>query len=64
LLASLALGMLLIKVINKQTFGWTLQSSFPWQYLALLSLTVIACGGAVAWTVGRWGSALPADREA
>ncbi len=64
LLASLALGMLLIKVINKQTFGWTLQSAFPWRYLASLGLAVIACGGAVAWTVGRWGSALPADQEA
>jgi putative ABC transport system permease protein len=64
LIASLALGALLIRVINKQTFGWTLQSSVPLSYLAGLGATVVLFGGAVAWGVAHWGADLPADQEA
>jgi putative ABC transport system permease protein len=63
LLASVALGRLLIFVINKQTFGWTLQPVFPLRSLTILTLGVVSCAALVAWTVGRWGSQLPADRE-
>jgi putative ABC transport system permease protein len=63
LLVSLALGWLLIFVINKQSFGWTLGFRLPWGQLALLALTVILAGTVVAHAVGRWGAALPADRE-
>jgi len=63
LLLSLALGWLLIHVINKQSFGWTLGFSLPWAQLAALAVTVIATGAAVSYTVGRWGADLPADRE-
>ena len=64
MIASLALGALLIRVINKQTFGWTLQSSVPLSYLAGLGITVVLFGAAVAWGVGRWGADLPADQAA
>ncbi len=63
LVVSLGLGWLLIFVINKQSFGWTLQFALPWGQLAALGATVVATGAAVSYAVGRWGADLPADRE-
>ncbi len=63
ILTSLAFGAILIFVINKQSFGWTLQPVVPAASLLYLTLAVLGCGTAVSWGVGRWGSALPADRE-
>lgn len=63
LVVSLALGWLLIHVINKQSFGWTLGFSLPWGQLAALGATVIATGAVVSYLVGRWGANLPADHE-
>jgi putative ABC transport system permease protein len=63
LLASLALGWLLIERVNKQTFGWTLQTDLPWAQLALLALLVLVAAGVTGWIVGRWGSQLPAETE-
>ena len=63
LLISLALGWLLIFVINKQTFGWTLAFALPWVQMLSLSALVIAMGTGVAYGVGYWGAALPADQE-
>jgi putative ABC transport system permease protein len=60
---SLALGWLLIHVINKQSFGWTLGFSLPWSHLALLALAVAAAGWTVSYAVGLWSSNLPADQE-
>jgi putative ABC transport system permease protein len=60
---SLGLGWILIYVINKQSFGWTLQFSIPWLALAALGLLVLGTGTIVSYFVGRWGSGLPADRE-
>ena len=62
LLSSIGLGALLIFVINKQTFGWTLQPSLPWLPLLLLGFCVPLCGTLLAWCVGRHGADLPADR--
>jgi len=61
---SLGLGALLIFVINKQTFGWTLQPVIPWLPLLLLGLSVPVSGCVVAWIVGRRASELPTDRVA
>ncbi|HEV2693804.1 MAG TPA: FtsX-like permease family protein [Verrucomicrobiae bacterium] len=63
IVVSLGLGWILIYIINKQSFGWTLQFAIPWLALAALGLLVIATGTVVAYFVGRWGSGLPADRE-
>jgi putative ABC transport system permease protein len=63
IVTSLGLGWILIYVINKQSFGWTLQFSIPWLSLAALGLVVIGAGTVVSYFVGRWGSGLPADRE-
>jgi len=60
---SLGLGWILIFVINKQSFGWTLQFSIPWLSLAALGLAVIGAGTLVSFFIGRWGSGLPADHE-
>ena len=60
---SFALGWLLIHVINKQSFGWTLAFAVPVGQLAALAFLVIATGIVVSHFVGRWGAALPADRE-
>jgi putative ABC transport system permease protein len=61
---SFALGWLLIHVINKQSFGWTLQFNLPAGQLALLAAAVALTGAGVSYAVGRWGADLPADREA
>lgn len=63
LLTSLALGALLIHIINRQTFGWTLQTSHPWGALLGLCLLVILSGAGVAWSVGRRGASLPVDQQ-
>ncbi|MCC6235114.1 MAG: FtsX-like permease family protein [Verrucomicrobiales bacterium] len=63
LLVSGALGWLLIRVINKQTFGWTLQFAVPVGALALLAALVLLGAGTVSYALGRWGARLPADRE-
>ncbi len=63
LLLSLALGWLLIHVINKESFGWTLEFALPLGRLAGLAAAVMATGWVVSFAVGRWGAQLPADRE-
>jgi putative ABC transport system permease protein len=63
LVLSVALGWLLIYVINKQSFGWTLGFAVPWGQLVALAGAVVATGVVVSYFVGRWGADLPADRE-
>jgi putative ABC transport system permease protein len=63
LATAFALGWLLIHVINKQTFGWTLQSAIPIPQLLTLASLVLLATAAVSFAVGRWGARLPADRE-
>jgi putative ABC transport system permease protein len=60
---SLALGWLLIHVINKQSFGWTLSYALPRGQLATLAAAVAVTGWAVSFAVGLWGANLPADQE-
>ena len=60
---SACLGWLLIHVINKQSFGWTLGFSLPWAQLAALAGAVSGAGWAVSYGVGLWGTRLPADQE-
>jgi putative ABC transport system permease protein len=63
LAVSLALGWMLIYVINKQTFGWTLEFDVPWRRMLTLAALVVGIGTSVAYGVGRWGAHLPADQE-
>lgn len=59
---SLGLGALLVYVINRQSFGWTLQFTVPVLLLLGLVVAVIAAGTAVAYLVGRRTASLAADR--
>lgn len=63
LVVSVALGWVLVFVINKQTFGWTLQFTLPWTAMTVLLLLVVGSAALVSWATGRWGADLPADRE-
>ena len=63
LMLSVALGALLVFVINRQSFGWTLQFHIPWGSLTVLSVLVLASGAAASFIVGRWAAQLPGDRE-
>ncbi|HAB17824.1 MAG TPA: FtsX-like permease family protein [Verrucomicrobiota bacterium] len=63
LLASLALGWLLIHRINQQTFGWTLQTDWSWLVLGALAATVMVAAAGASWWAGRWGAQLPAEQE-
>nr|MCU0791677.1 ABC transporter permease [Opitutaceae bacterium] len=60
---SFGLGWLLIHVINKQSFGWTLAFAMPTAQLVGLAVLVIGTGIIVSHLVGRWAADLPADRE-
>jgi putative ABC transport system permease protein len=62
LVTSLGLGALLIFVINKQTFGWTLLPAIPVRALLVLGFAVPVAGALVAGLVGRFSSDLAADR--
>ncbi len=60
---SFALGWVLIHVINKQSFGWTLAFAVPAFQLAALGALVVGTGFTVSYFVGLWGADLPSDRE-
>jgi putative ABC transport system permease protein len=49
---SVALGMVLVYVINRQSFGWTLQVNYPASDIALLAGSVIILGFTVSYTTG------------
>ncbi len=55
--AGCALGLLvalvLIHVVNPQSFHWTMDMSIPWARLALLACAVVLAGTLTAWLAGR-----------
>ncbi len=55
--AGLALGiavaMVLVFVVNPQSFHWTMDLRLPWPRLLLLCLAVVLAGTATAWLAGR-----------
>jgi putative ABC transport system permease protein len=56
-LAGLALGLavsvVLVHVVNPQSFHWTMDLAVPWLRLLILCVAVIAAGSATAWLAGR-----------
>ena len=52
ILLSIGLGLVLIYVINRQSFGWTLQLAFPWADIALLATGVLGLGLLLAYSTG------------
>ncbi|MCB1069413.1 MAG: ABC transporter permease [Kiritimatiellae bacterium] len=63
LVLSFILGWVLIFVINRQSFGWTLSYAVPWGRLALLGAGILVTGTLVSGWVGHWGASLKGERE-
>jgi putative ABC transport system permease protein len=53
LLLGLAVSVVLVKVVNPQSFHWTMEMALPWGRLALLCAAVVAAGTLTAWLAAR-----------
>ena len=53
LLLGLAVSVVLVHVVNPQSFHWTMDLLLPWSRLALLCAAVIAAGTLTAWLAAR-----------
>jgi putative ABC transport system permease protein len=53
LLLGLAVSVVLVKVVNPQSFHWTMDLSAPWGRLLALCAAVVAAGTVTAWLSGR-----------
>jgi putative ABC transport system permease protein len=49
----LAVAVVLVKVVNPQSFHWTMELSLPWARLFALGTAVVLAGTATAWLAGR-----------
>jgi putative ABC transport system permease protein len=49
----LAVSVVLVHVVNPQSFHWTMDLLVPWLRLAALALAVVAAGTVTAWLAGR-----------
>ncbi len=58
-----ALGLVLVFVINKQSFGWTLDVSIPWGQIATIASSVIGCAALTSYSIGYIISGWPLQRE-
>jgi putative ABC transport system permease protein len=56
ILVGLALSVLLINVINKQSFGWTIQFTLPFETLGMAILVALLAAFLGAWGPARWAS--------
>ena len=52
----MALSVVLIKVINKQSFGWTIQYTLAWETIGMAVLVALAAALIGAWAPARWAS--------
>jgi putative ABC transport system permease protein len=48
----LAVAVVLVKVVNPQSFHWTMELSLPWARLLALGAAVVLAGTATAWLAG------------
>ena len=53
LLLGLAVAVLLVKVVNPQSFHWSMELHAPWRRLLALCLATVAAGTVTAWLAGR-----------
>lgn len=53
LLLDLAVSVVLVKVVNSQSFHWTMDLAVPWARLALLCAAVLAAGTTTGWLAAR-----------
>jgi putative ABC transport system permease protein len=63
LVLSLGLGWLLIYVINKQSFGWTMAYTVPTGGLATLAAGVLLAATLTSLGVGRWAARLKGEEH-
>ncbi len=56
LLLGLAVSVVLVHVVNPQSFHWTMELETPWWRLTALCAAVIAAGTVTAWLAGRAAS--------
>lgn len=49
----LAVSVVLVKVVNPQSFHWSMDLLVPWERLLLLCAAVVAAGTVTAWMAGR-----------
>ncbi len=63
MIVSLAIGHVLIYVINKQSFGWTLLYHVPWRDLAVFAAVLVSAAGAASYLVGLWSASLRSEQE-
>ncbi|WP_027995727.1 ABC transporter permease [Simplicispira psychrophila] len=52
-LLGLAVSVVLVHVVNPQSFHWTMDLRVPWERLLALALAVVVAGTATAWLAGR-----------
>ena len=52
----MALSVVLIKLINKQSFGWTIQYTLAWETIGMAVLVALAAALIGAWAPARWAS--------
>lgn len=62
LLLGAAVALVLVKVVNPQSFHWTMDLATPWLRLLGLCAAVVACGTAAAWAAARSATAQSAVR--
>ena len=53
LVLGLAVSVVLVKVVNPQSFHWSMDLLVPWGRLALLCVAVVVAGTVTAWLSGR-----------
>ncbi len=53
LILGLAVAVVLVHVVNPQSFHWTMDLMLPWTRLILLCLAVVLAGTLTAWLAGR-----------
>ncbi len=56
IVVGMALSLVLIKIINKQSFGWTIQYSLAWETIGMALLVAFAAALIGAWAPARWAS--------
>ncbi|MEX0828951.1 MAG: FtsX-like permease family protein [Nitrospirales bacterium] len=56
IVVGMALSVVLIKVINKQSFGWTIQFALAWETIGMAVLVALAAALIGAWVPARWAS--------
>lgn len=63
LLLGLAVSVVLVHVVNPQSFHWTMDMALPWARLLALCAAVVLAGTLTAWLAGRGAAQLNAVRS-